>query len=242
AFELFFEELDGRGGIAELEVLLAYLARDGRARGARLGGELVAVEGAGDVAARLEELGRAQEMLGARLGVRRLLGELFERLERALGVAHLRAQRRERAQRLRMARRELERPLVRRQGARGVSEILGEHATEPNAEIDLDRVVGCGGELPFEELNEILVALLSAVVARELLRGGRARGIERQHRLELGRGPLVIEELLRVNLGEPLAQADLLARGDGEVELPPEHLDELAVAPRAREDAIERSE
>ena len=230
--ELPLEERDDLRGLSALFVRAPERERDRRVARRRLERELVPHDRAVLVAAPLEEASRAGPLLRLPLRRRRLPRERLDRGERGVGVARGLAETGERLQGLRVIRREAQRLLVGLHRAVGRPQLVGEHASPRERELRLARGVLDERRVPLEHPDDVLPAAEPAVEARQRRQRGVVGRLDRQDGLARLDGLRVLEELLLLEPRDPLEEVDLLARARGDLHLPPQVVEQIAVAPR----------
>ena len=186
--ELALDEADDAEPVAAMRVRLAERGARRRVLRVRVERELVALDRAVLVAARLEESTGAHPLLGLRLGRRGLGRERLDRGERRVRVAAHLAEVRERLEGAGVRRLGDEDLLVGLRRALGRADLLGERARLREEQLDLAVLVGRDARVLVVERDDRLPLVERAVVARE--RGERAvvRAVDREDGLEgLGR-------------------------------------------------------
>src|SRR5690606_83949 len=236
------DELDRGAGVAARGVGGA--EGDSGAPVLRVGveGELVALDGAIAIATALEEASGADELFGLGLGRGGLLGEGLDRGEGGLRIARELTQPRDRLERVRVIRLDLEHLLVGLHGPLGRADLVGEDATELEEQLDAASILGDDAEVPLVDGDDVFPAPERTVMTRELREGRLVRGVDREDLLAGLGGHAVVEELLVVDAGDALEQVDLLARRRGGRDLPIENAEQLAVLAGAAVDAVEALE
>ncbi len=137
---------------------------------------------------------------------------------------------------------DLEDLLERVHGALGRADLLGEHPTTREQELDATAVVLDHLEVALDEGRDVFPAVEGAVVAPERDERVVVGGVDLEDGLVGLGGALVVEELLVVDRGDALEEADPLARGGRDADLGIEVREQLLVAARAVVDAVEALE
>ena len=172
--ELALDKADDAEPIAARGVRLAERRARGRIARVRVEGELVALDRAVLVAARLEETGRAHPLLRLRFRRRRLRCERLDRAERRVRVAAHLAELRDRLERTGVRRLDREDLLVGLGRAIGRADLLRQRARAGEQEIDpARRIAGDRRMLLVERADRLPLLEGAVVIYAQVPRGNR---------------------------------------------------------------------